>query len=194
MKLNHIAAAAALACTLLVPMAASAQYLPYFTESETNYQTYTNSLDKETSRPQNRYSPQGHMVKAEQLIREGNGEEALKEANFALQQDTSNQRANFDQGLAYFLLKDYDKAIKAYSKCLGSQNYFPPAFNNRAECYGLKGDFKNALSDYRLALNMEKGNKDYIYTDLGKTYAAFKDSKKADQEKLKAEFEELLKR
>lgn len=192
MKIQSLALAAALLGSLSVPLAAQAQYLPNFTASETNYQTYTNSLDKEISRPQSRYSPQAHMLKAEQYIREGNGAEALREANFALQQDRSNRRANFDQGLAYYLLKEYDKAINAYSRTVGSQNYFAPAFSNRGELYGLKGDFRNALEDFRIALNMEKGDQAYIRADLQKTYQRFRDSKKKDDQKLKAGFETLL--
>lgn len=194
MKIQSFVTAAVLFAAAALPMAAHAQYLPDFTKAETNYQTYTNSMDKEISRPQSRYSPQAHMVKAEQYIREGKGEEALREANYALQQDRSNRRSNFDQGMAYYLLKEYDKAIKSYSRSVGSQNYFAPAFNNRGELYGLKDDYKNALSDFRIALNMEKGDKSYIYIDLQKTYDRFKQSEKSDNEKLKAEFEELLAR
>ena len=192
MKIQSLALAAALLGSLSVPLAAQAQYLPNFTASETNYQTYTNSLDKEISRPQSRYSPQAHMLKAEQYIREGNGAEALREANVALPQDRSNRRANFDQGLACYLLKEYDKAINAYSRTVGSQNYFAPAFSNRGELYGLKGDFRNALEDFRIALNMEKGDQAYIRADLQKTYQRFQDSKKKDDQKLKAGFETLL--
>ena len=55
--------------------------------------------------------------------------------------EPSRAEAAYNQGVLYYLQKDYDNAIKAYSKAIKIDPSYAYALNDRGSCY-------RALEDY----------------------------------------------
>ena len=77
----------------------------------------------------------------------------------------------------YLQLKDYNKAIKTFTKSINLNPKYPESFNNRGIAYAEIQNYKLAIKDYNEAINL---NKNYFSPHLNKGIA-LKNSQKFSQ-------------
>lgn len=81
-------------------------------------------------------------------------------------------------GNLYVLLKDYDSALVAFQKSLDLQSNNIIAHRNMAEVHRTKGDFEQAATQYRLAIQNNFPDTE-LYIELANLY--YKQLKKPDE-------------
>ncbi|MBN1383598.1 MAG: O-antigen ligase family protein [Elusimicrobia bacterium] len=64
-----------------------------------------------------------------------------------------SDRTAYDLGEVYRKLDRYDKAIESYKISVDLRNY-GEVYNNIGNCYYIKGDFKNALANWNIAVQL----------------------------------------
>lgn len=62
---------------------------------------------------------------------------------------TNKKILAYNQGNAYFALKQYDQAVKSYSLAYGADPAFTKALLNRANAYLMADELKSSLADYQ---------------------------------------------
>ena len=95
----------------------------------------------------------------------------------ALKVDPSNEKVPYNYGTLKFLQKDYDGAIKMFSKAISIKNDFAFAYNDRGSAYRMKKEYQKAIADYELAAK-HNPNLPFVLNNIGtvhkktKNYAA----------------------
>lgn len=81
--------------------------------------------------------------------------------------------AEFNFGNLFLLTGKWDLAIAHFQKAIGEILYQTPhfAYNSMGRAYAAKGDFKNAVSNYQKALQLDPGY-GLCYENLGLAYEA----------------------
>jgi tetratricopeptide (TPR) repeat protein len=129
-------------------------YTPYLNRASTNYKL--ENLDASCL----------DYFKVLELIEKGNLKEPeiIKEVNGSIQDfcDTSKPSYYYQRGVAYFNVKEYQKAVEVYSKGLNKfpENAMTLSFQGNA--YLALFDYKNAIKCYYSALN----HKENILTEI----------------------------
>ncbi len=89
-------------------------------------------------------------------IRMGNGEEAVKNIDLALEQEPENPRFHYHKGAILFQNKEYDNAIESLSRAITIDPTYAPAYTLRAGVYEQLGEEEAAGADLNYALNLRK--------------------------------------
>lgn len=100
------------------------------------------------------------------------------ERTLAIKNNTNNAIAYFYRGLAYYNLKNYDQAIKDYSKAIELDSDYAWAYSNRGLVYYDLQNYEQAISDYDKALEL---NPIYIdaYNNRGNAYLVLRNYSRA---------------
>lgn len=85
---------------------------------------------------------------------------------------------HYNYGLAYYRLKNYQKAIEEYSKTIKINPTDSFAFYNRALAYEEIRDFKSAINDYNTDLTIN-GEQARIFNNRGRCYMLLNDYEQA---------------
>lgn len=98
----------------------------------------------------------------------------------------------FDEGLKYINLREYDKVIECYTKCIKLLKKYPPhieqlasSYNNRGLAYYNKGNYDIAIKDYNEAIRLDPNiknthcNRGLVYYNKGNYDKAIKDFNEA---------------
>ena len=97
-----------------------------------------------------------------------NKELALSTYDSLLSLEPNRAEAAYNQGVLYYLQKDYDNAIKAYSKAIKIDPSYAYALNDRGSCYRALEDYDNAIADY---LEASKNDPQaFIFNNLASAY------------------------
>ena len=122
-------------------------------------------------------------------LEEQNYEEAIKCYTKIIEIDPNFKEAYNNRGLAYYNLKDYDKAIDDYAKAIeiDVDNNFKEVYKNRGLLYNLLGEYKKAINDYNKAIKLDVDNNfKEAYNNRGLAYYNLKDYDKAIDDYTKA--------
>ena len=103
---------------------------------------------------------------AEKLEREGKYEEAISILNIAIKKDSRNIYALLNRAVDKSLLKNYNGAIKDYSKIIEINPENALAYLNRGKNKSRLENYYGAIEDYNLAIKT-KGNES-IYLNKSK--------------------------
>jgi len=95
--------------------------------------------------------------------------------------DRVNTEYQFTEGMQYFLLADYPKAIKSFESCLKLAPENAAVHYQIGQCYFKQGKYAEALKYGQEALNRNKTNK-YYFLLVAETYQ--KQEKYADAERI----------
>lgn len=111
-----------------------------------------------------------HMQKGMIAFKSHDNNEAVEQLSMVYKENPTNEAALFYRGLSYYELGDIDKASSDYSKVIViSKKLLVSSLINRASIYVDKSQFKNAISDYKLALSLDNDNPK-IYSSLAKVF------------------------
>jgi len=89
----------------------------------------------------------------------GEFDQAIEDYNIILQIDPKYKYAHFNLGyLNYNNNKDYDKAVKNFTKAIDSDPNYINAYYWRALCYENQSNKKAAADDYQKVLNLDPDN------------------------------------
>lgn len=110
-------------------------------------------------------------------IDEGDDNKALEERNDA---DTKKQQATEfkDKGNAFVKAKDYESALKMYSRAIDLSKDDPVFYSNRSQCYLSLEKYRDCISDATKAIELDpKSTKAFYrrmsaYEKLGEDYKA----------------------
>ena len=89
------------------------------------------------------------------LAQEGNHPDALKAFEKSAELDPTNPKTFYNIGLTYYFLEELDSAIVYISQAIVLDPYYTYAYQNRAELYGLKGMYAEAIDDLDMVINAE---------------------------------------
>jgi len=110
--------------------------------------------------------PEAHTKLSYVLYRDGNGEEALREAKTALSRTPQNAEAFKNAGLAFYLLGKADAALAQYKEALRLKPDYTFVHLDVALVLHAKRDLDGAIVEYRKALALDPNAADVHY-DLG---------------------------
>ncbi|MCB0497617.1 MAG: tetratricopeptide repeat protein [Cyclobacteriaceae bacterium] len=98
------------------------------------------------------------MDKFQELIKEGEYEEAVAGLKQILQNDQYNTEAMVWLAKALFKLEVYDEAITNYNTLINLLPAEADLYSDRGLCYHMAGDHKTALEDFDKAVSLEPEN------------------------------------
>ena len=111
-----------------------------------------------------------HMQKGMIAFESHNSNEAVKQLSLAYKENPTNEAALFYRGLSYYELGDLDKASSDYSEVIVfSKKLLISSLINKASIFVDKSQFKDAISNYKLALAIESDNPK-INSSLARVY------------------------
>lgn len=99
----------------------------------------------------------------------------------AIELDPNYIHAYNNRGIAYYLNKDYNNALKDTSKAIELNPQYPFCYNTRGILYYAKKEYTKALSDYNTAISLKKEfhsayyNRGMVYLSLKKYREALND-------------------
>ena len=96
-------------------------------------------------------------------------DESIKLHNKLLDRDAYSYQSWFNLGHAYFCIKNYHKAIEAYDFAYTIKEDFEPAYRDCGEALMILGEFRQAISVYRKAIE-NVGKSAYLYLQIGLCY------------------------
>src|SRR3990167_1972937 len=69
----------------------------------------------------------------------------------------------FKKGYNYYINKEYDKAIEAYTNAVALNPNYANAYYNRELAYGRKGQYDMAIEDFNKAIALDPNNAKIYY-------------------------------
>ena len=90
---------------------------------------------------------------------------AISDFNLALLYKTSDPQVFYNRGLAYYYLKEYEKAIDNYNEATRLDSLYEEVYSQRGIAKSLAGDFAGAEEDFIKAIHLkpDKGVNHYNY-------------------------------
>lgn len=90
---------------------------------------------------------------------------AISDFNLALLYKTSDPQVFYNKGLAYYYLKDYEKAIANYNEATKIDSLYEEVYSQRGIAKSLSGDLAGAEEDFIKAIHLkpDKGVNHYNY-------------------------------
>ena len=104
-------------------------------------------------------------------LAEAKGEKERKQVGAKIADEERLLQANewFEKGKNYYLNKEYDKAIEAYTSAIVLDPNYARAYNNRGIAYVYKGRYDRAIEDYSKAIVLDP-NLAQAYNNRGIAY------------------------
>ena len=99
---------------------------------------------------------------------------AIDDYDHAILMDAKNYKAYYNAGGVNFLKKDYEKAIKLFTKAIGIKPDFGDAYNDRGSSYRMLRKFDLALADYKKAGKYMPKHA-FVFNNLGAVKKMLKD-------------------
>lgn len=97
----------------------------------------------------------------------------------------TSEHIYFNAAVAYYLNKEYEKAITNYSKAIEYDKNHYAYYQNRGEAYRKLEQYEKALADCTKALSIEQRNAE-LYNNRGQVYMVLKEYEKAKNDFLYA--------
>ena len=94
-----------------------------------------------------------------------------KQKEYAKAADTLSAADWFKKGYQYYLNKEYDSAIEAYTKAIVLDPNYADAYNIRGAAYGSKGQYDRAIEDFNKAIQLNP-NAAVAYASRGAAYGS----------------------
>ena len=121
-----------------------------------------NFTDQDNVSPKNSQSNKGQsreltdwvLQQANDLMRRGEIDKALKGYSHGIDLDPHRPFAYNNRGAAYNITGDVDNAIKDYNTAIELQPSDANVYSNRGAAYDVKGDVDNAIKDYNTAIKL----------------------------------------
>lgn len=85
---------------------------------------------------------------------DGSSDWALASYTQAIRLDPKSARLRLDLGGLFYLLKDYDNAIKLFEQAITFRSNYTNAYYNLSAAYKAKGDFTNAAANMRIVTQL----------------------------------------
>jgi tetratricopeptide (TPR) repeat protein len=110
---------------------------------------------------------------------------AIKYWGHAIEQKQNIPLSYNNRGLAYYDLKQYQKAIEDYDQAINQDPDYVAAFNNRGNSYYELAEYQRALSDFNQSLQLDPNypkahfNRGLVYYQLNQNDLACNDFQKA---------------
>ena len=103
----------------------------------------------------------------------GRSNEAIAERKRAVELEPLSLTINFELGLAFYYVRDYDQAIEQFQKTLELDQNFPAAHNFLPAAYEQKGMYNEAIAEFRKAIppsewTLSKAGLGHVYAVSGK--------------------------
>src|SRR3972149_6953418 len=92
-----------------------------------------------------------------------------KQKEYAKAADTLSAADWFKKGRQYWLNKEYDSAIEAFTSAIALNPNDADAYNGRGVAYNDKGQYDRAIEDYNKAIQLDP-NYAYAYNNRGNAY------------------------
>jgi len=126
------------------------------------------------------------FIKAEQLAKNEQFEEALTLYNQAVNSEPKNPRIYSQRGVCFFHLKQLENALKDMNRAVELDSEYSYRYASRAYIKDAMGDVKGAIEDYKKAIELDPddavsyNNLGLLEEKLGYIEASKKNFKKAD--------------
>jgi tetratricopeptide (TPR) repeat protein len=108
----------------------------------------------------------------------GNKETSIEYYNKAIELNPEEATAHNNRGVAYYDIKEYEKAISDYNKEIELNPEFADAYYNRGIAYSDIKEYEKAISDYTKAIELNPEYAD-AYNNRGFAYGNIKEYEKA---------------
>lgn len=99
-------------------------------------------------------SAQDYCKRAYQFVDAGYPKEAIDLFDLAIKKDPNFFEAHYNRGVVHFLMKNYQEAIKDFSRALSVEPKNPVVYASRGEVYQTINDSDKALRDYKIAARL----------------------------------------
>jgi len=109
------------------------------------------------------------LDRAKLYLKKDKTSEAIKALNEAVELDDKQYEAYKLLGDVYYQIKSFDKALTAYNKAIKNHKE-PIAYFNRGITYVSLNQLDQAIKDVTTCMNTYKGDKNFIYKELGYLY------------------------
>jgi S1-C subfamily serine protease len=113
----------------------------------------------------------------------GQLEDALEDAQEAVQQNPNNAAAHYNLGIVYHYLEQYQNAIASYKEVIRIKPDYVDAYNNLGFAYHYLEQYQNAIASYKEALRIDSNNS-YASNNLNKLEQKIADEKLAREQRL----------
>ena len=128
-----------------------------------------------------------HLWYGEYLMARGRFEEAQAQLSRAMQLNPASPVVSLASGYRYYYARQYTQAIEQWQKTLAAEPAFLPAHAGLGRAYGQKGMNKEAIAEFRRALELSEGDS----SDLAAlAYAYALGQQRADAAKILAQLQE----
>ncbi|MBD3879445.1 MAG: tetratricopeptide repeat protein [Quinella sp. 1Q5] len=144
------------------------------------------SFHSESSVSVSTSNTQDLIDKGDKNLDAGKYDEAIKNYNDVLKEDSDEIAAYNGRGIAYGKKNDFDSAIKDFAQTIKLDPNYAEGYNNRGMAYGGKGEIDKALADFNKAIELDSAYAQ-AYNNRGAAYMA-----KGDQDKAIADFKKAL--
>lgn len=119
-------------------------------------------------------SAKAHYQRALSYQKDANLEKAEEDYEEAMKLDAKNEMIPYNYGVLKFTQKDYEGAIKQFTKAIAVKPDFVFAYNDRGSCYRQMQKYQEALKDYEEAAKRNP-NLALILNNIGTTKKNMKD-------------------
>lgn len=143
------------------------------------------SFHSESSVSVSTSNTQDLIDKGDKNLDAGKYDEAIKNYNDVLKEDSDEIAAYNGRGIAYGKKNDLDSAIKDFSQTIKLDPNYAEGYYNLGLAHSEKGDAQKALADFNKAIELNPNyaeaynNRGTIYVSLGDNNKAMADFKKA---------------
>lgn len=133
----------------------------------------------------------GYIELGKIFLNRGNGSEAIKNFERALDIDKNNPEAITLKANVYFLINNNDDAIKLLSEAIANDPTYSPAYNSMAEVYASQKDYGKASEYFEKYLNASEDTPEklkryaqmlYINKDYGKAIKILENNANAEKD------------